>query len=101
MISISATLVDLTDGGNGCNRFPDVPPTAVVCPIIGEAVTIVCNASVNGYMITRAGNVLSTNQSFVIPAFNVTDAGSYTCISDSIQCGTSMDSIDIFIPGIK
>ena len=79
-ISITASIDGLSD--NGCSRFYDVPPSADICPRMGETVKIQCRFSTGNYFISRGSTMFPDNQPVVLMPFADSLAGTYKCTGD-------------------
>ena len=92
-VSISANITgSLT---NGCET-----PGNMLCPLIGEMVTVSCAVTgTSSYMISGPRGT-SNSMDLVINSFQESDAGTYQCTASNPPCGLSNDSIPIIFTGM-
>ena len=81
---------------NGCSRFSNAPPSATVCPSMGETVRIQCTSSTGNYVISRGSTMFPDNQPVVLMPFADSLAGKYKCTGDGNICGTPEDELEVF-----
>ena len=72
----------------------------MLCPLIGEMVTISCAVTgTSSYMISGPGGT-SNSMDLVINSFRASGAGTYLCTASN-QCGSSTDTIPIIFTGMS
>ena len=91
-VSISASITGSLN--NGCET-----PGNMLCPLIGEMVTVSCAVTgTSSYMISGPGGN-SNSMDLVINSFQASDAGTYLCNAMN-DCGSPTDSIPIIFIGM-
>ena len=81
------------------SRFSNAPPSATVCPSMGETVKIQCISSTSNYIISRGSAMFPANQPVVLMPFADSLAGTYKCTGDGNMCGTPEDELKVFAEG--